>query len=611
MDISSGPKNLGELFTGNVLVSVPSFQRNFVWKADQLKQFLDDLFYSAENDDSHFFGPIVIYDATKNSNGPKNLELVDGQQRITTSVMVISILRDLLHDRRYVQDSTYGDINLEDPLKNLLFGGQYANKPKFEAGYLIRSFFKDAVILAPNDKLRQVTPRGTGLAATEIAATKDLRKAYLFILKNVRSRFDSLSEDDIKSLYHKLIKSLTSNFQIYSLVVADEMDAYQLFESINYLGFRLEPGDLLKSITLRKIQFHDKNSLDQALKDWDDLVKNLNGFSISKFLRHYLVSEKKTAVQSSKIFKYFKEEIERNELSAKATLAKLLKASKYYAFALNGKGLESDEVTDEMRKIARRLDLISETHRVLLLSIFRSSFLSSPKLREQAFRAVEYFSFRAICAKQNAQDVENIYQDFGHKLSSVDSQKSLNDWCKDLMAEAISDQDLASIQVNNSPYAGIQFDPREDLGRYAILCLEDDIGGGWTAMPTLEHLAPQNPPNGSPWFAKVGNAKIDYDTYVHWWGNFTWLEKPLNSSIKNSEWPRKITGDPAKNLDGLSASGFFLTRKLLKLPDWTGDLIKDRGDWIFSTLMEIRSSKWVLTGEHLGRKNSLWPPNGN
>jgi uncharacterized protein with ParB-like and HNH nuclease domain len=483
MDITSGPKTLGELFNGDVLVSVPSFQRNFVWKTDQLKQFLDDLFAAAENDDTHFFGPIVIYDASTSKNGPRNYELVDGQQRITTSVMVISILRDLLTDKRYVQDSIYDDIDLRDPLKNLLFGGQFANKPKFEAGYLIRKFFKDAVISAPVDKERKVTPNGAGLAAGDIASTRDLRRAYLYILRDIRGRLESLTEEKIKGLYLSLIRALTNNFQIYSLVVADEMDAYQLFESINYLGFKLEPGDLLKSITLRKIQTHDQEALQPALDEWDTLVKNLDGYSISKFLRHYLLSEKTGAVQASKIFKFFKADVEASDLSAKQTLAKLLNSSKYYAFVLNGSDL-GELATEEMGRIVKRLNLISDTHRVLLLSVFQAKWLNTAELREKAFRATEYFVFRAVCSKQNRQDVENIYQSFGHKLRAVDSKEKFDQWCKSLMSKASTDVELQNIQVKNSPYSGVQHDPREDLGRYAILCIEDDLGGGWTALPT-------------------------------------------------------------------------------------------------------------------------------
>jgi hypothetical protein len=606
MKIYPGPESLTKLFEGSVEVSVPSFQRNFVWKQEQLKQYLDDLFGAAETDDTHFFGPIVIFDATEDSSPIKKYELVDGQQRITTSVMLISILRDMLFDKRYFQNSMHGAIDLSAGLKQILFGGDLAATPKFKAGFMIRKYFYEAVILDPKNKLQKISSNGAGMAQADIAATKELRKAHMFIESYLRDKFDPMAEPDLKELYSSLIKSLSSRFQIHSLVVKDEMDAYQLFESINYLGFKLEPGDLLKSLTLRKIQVSDSSNLSQGMDDWDTLVKNLEGYSLSKFLRHYLLSEKTGKVQASKIFKIFKEDIEASPTSARATLTKLMSASKLYSHLLNGTIFR--EGGEKLAKVARRLNLMSETHRVLLLSIALHPKLTTTQM-EKAFRAAEFFVFRAVAARENRQDVENIYQDFGHKLKVISTDEALNEWCDQLVAKAINDDALRNFAVKNSPFVGIQHDSREDLGRYAIACLEDDLGGGWSAAKTLEHLAPQNPKAGSVWFAKVGNAQTEYSVYTHWWGNFTWLEGELNSKIQNAPWPQKIAGDPAKNLDGLSKSGFFLTKRAILVPDWTSEVIQNRGNWILETFLEIRSASWVSTGSHQGAQIPLWPLN--
>ena len=58
MHIGVGAKNLGALFSGQSTITVPSFQRNYSWTKDQLDQFLEDIFLSAETESSHFWGPI-------------------------------------------------------------------------------------------------------------------------------------------------------------------------------------------------------------------------------------------------------------------------------------------------------------------------------------------------------------------------------------------------------------------------------------------------------------------------------------------------------------------------------------------------------------------------
>lgn len=50
MHIGVGAKNLGALFSGQSTVTVPSFQRNYSWTKDQLDQFLEDVFFSAETE---------------------------------------------------------------------------------------------------------------------------------------------------------------------------------------------------------------------------------------------------------------------------------------------------------------------------------------------------------------------------------------------------------------------------------------------------------------------------------------------------------------------------------------------------------------------------------
>ena len=95
MQINPGPTSLAGLFsTDNRTVTVPTFQRNYAWEQQQIDTFLEDLTEAATNpgDKRHFYGPIVILEKP----GSSERMLVDGQQRITTAVMALAILRDYL-----------------------------------------------------------------------------------------------------------------------------------------------------------------------------------------------------------------------------------------------------------------------------------------------------------------------------------------------------------------------------------------------------------------------------------------------------------------------------------------------------------------------------------
>ena len=71
---------------------VPDYQREYVWKEDdEVEQFLQDIDNEVESGQSYFIGSIII---VKNNNG--KYDVIDGQQRLTTIVLSLCAIRDLL-----------------------------------------------------------------------------------------------------------------------------------------------------------------------------------------------------------------------------------------------------------------------------------------------------------------------------------------------------------------------------------------------------------------------------------------------------------------------------------------------------------------------------------
>lgn len=605
MDIKQGPTSLSALFDGNTVVDVPSYQRNYVWKQEHLEIYLNDLFTAAEQQDVHFFGPIVLLDQSK-KEGERRFSLIDGQQRVTTATMVICILRDLIFEEAFFKDSRHGDLDLQDALHGLLFGGKYRNEPKFQASWFIRDFFKTAIIAKP-PRVLNVSSNGRGISTkAQIEQTREIRKAHRIIKAYIETKFEGLKESKAKDLYLKLIEALTDKFQIHSMVVSTEADAYQLFESINHLGYKLEPADLLKSLTFRKVEKESPDKLDIAVEQWKQILENLDGFPISKFLRHYLLATQDKKVQASKIFAGFQKLLTRNAFAASQTLNELLQASKHYSRLLGNVPAGKNPTTID--KVASRLNLISDTHRVLLLAAIALPFPEQEI--EKVFRASEYLVFRQVAAKENAQDIETRYQKFANRLDKAENLEALDLVINDMIQMPVGDSDLEQAVVKGMGSVGLQFDPREDLARYALTVITDDIAGGWNASATLEHLAPQKPDkNDNYWIKQFEGNKELYETALHWWGNLTLLEGPLNSSIRNADWAKKKSGSRLKNLDGLKKSGFLVTKKLLDFPDWNIELVRARGDWMLRTLIQLRGQDWVKSGKNSHDQISIWPEN--
>jgi hypothetical protein len=223
-------------------------------------------------------------------------------------------------------------------------------------------------------------------------------------------------------------------------------------------------------------------------------------------------------------------------------------------------------------------------------------------MRQKAFRAVEYLVFRKVAARENAQQTENKYQELAKAFAKVTNAAELDQWCAKATTGLFSDQQLKALQINNCTFAGIQYDPRENLARYANSVYESDRGSGWVHVPTLEHLAPQNPNGASDWkhAGVVGSADNPYEVQIHWWGNLTWLEQPLNSGIGNAQWPTKLAGTRPDHADGLKGSGFAVTRQVCLVPAWNEAMIHERGAWLLDAMLKLRSLDWVNTGVNTG-----------
>ncbi|EAJ6064134.1 DUF262 domain-containing protein, partial [Campylobacter jejuni] len=91
-------KDLSQIFENDVIYRIPDYQRGYAWQKEQLEDFWEDLSLIEKNS-THYTGVLSL----ENINGKekeKELEgrdgnlyyIVDGQQRITTSIILIWVI---------------------------------------------------------------------------------------------------------------------------------------------------------------------------------------------------------------------------------------------------------------------------------------------------------------------------------------------------------------------------------------------------------------------------------------------------------------------------------------------------------------------------------------
>jgi hypothetical protein len=593
VDIKADGETLSGLFAGNNKIVVPDYQRNYAWQAAQVDSFLDDLYSAVKNDDTHFFGPVVLLKPHNASTG----SLIDGQQRLTTAVMLMCIIRDKVSLFPDPNVNVGGvSVNISSPLDTMLLLQDMVTA-KFTPNYQIREIFREYIFLplgSPNRK--HFTGPTNDLTAKQKIATKELRSAFNRIKKSIENWTNKVGETeaDQKLALHKLIQTISSGMELLSMRVYSEDDAYILFETLNDRGLRLTPSDLLKSYTLKGVANLNSEEFEQALQRWDRAVDNLEGYPFTKFLRHYLLTAQREKVQSKKIFSMFAKLIDGYGLNGGLiNLDKVSEASVLYSQLLN-ETASTNSV--ELDRCLKRMNLFSETHRIYLLKVFLLGHTNQMKIK--AARATEILAFRWILTGGNAQEIESFYQDESQNLGNARDEAALNASIQRILAKAPSDAAVKS---------EILFNPaKKDLRFYVLKKINFGIARTdfiWAQNQLhIEHLAPQSPESDqSEWYTNVAPKvalELDseiYDDFLNKWGNLSILEFEINTSIQNGEWNLKVHGRDDE--PGLLDSAVKLTEDVTLAVQWDKDEINARTEWISAAITSLTSPSVIEDGE--------------
>lgn len=631
MDISPSATTLRQLVGLERVMVIPTFQRGYEWEREQIDDFWESVQNSVDGD-MPFFGPMVTLTTT---GEPHQVDVIDGQQRLTTVILTLSLLRDWIANQPspLLAKGTEHQQNVGTAVRAELFflnsdGVPDSTQPRFRAAERIRTVFNERVILDP-PRSSDLMPGGAGMSPRQREETKDLRRAKKLLWAKISAYLNGSEEHPQQFRTHdermravlRLRKALLDDFEIYTLNLTSEDDAYVLFESLNNRGLRLNPADILRTISLRGVRSEFPNNsekLDDAIARWTQVAENLGEHDTSAFLRHFLLAASNVRIQKKKVIESFKSRLAANSsyqevktLETATEKYRLLLPPRMHPLAL----LESDG----LRTSSAALNLLNDTHRIPLLAVLlKDSNATGLTLRNQErfFRAIEALTFRWLLKGGNAQELETIYQDVVHKMR--DSRDAINaDLDYELGTRLVLEKLPSNVDIQGFPRT-----ERHANLRYVLFRTEVIRGAGlpprWTdSEGTLEHLAPQSATQY--WTAAIGpeersaedtEAEQTYSDLVQYWGNLCLLEAKLNKSIKNADWPTKKAGNMAANGDirhpGLNGSSFRGTGDVAKQESWTREHLLQRTEWLAKLALELVSPEWVQNGRNPTQQQVTW-----
>jgi hypothetical protein len=533
MSYEAEVKTLGQLLSGAATpIVVPAWQRNFAWKSTEIETFWTDLMGfvgETENEElgtrKYFLGSIVLV----GEDGSPEYTLLDGQQRLATSTIVLGALRERLASF----DAGLAEaIASEFIISKDLFASQ-SPRPRLTLNRYDEDYFRVYVQEFPR-------PTGTMEPKPQIASHHLITKAYDLALTRTREATSGMNDVDTVAWIRRVAGTLTLGFSVVAVSSRDEDTAAEVFETLNDRGIGLSTPDLLRNYLMRRAPHGDRKKVEE---DWGHLLKIEEDVRVDLFLRHYWIT-RVGDVKKHSLYKEIKNYLKGQDAAESAPFAKTLRTNaEQYQDIATARAPDND--TERLLAGMQLLD--AKPIMPALLSAWSIGDDWKPRRKLLKNLIAFFVRHRVIAGLENNQ-----------------FEKVVFELAKDLRAS--QDFDAANQALGAAPPTDDDFEerfktvvvPRRNNARYLLIELEQDktLKGKTVERPDrvhVEHIYPQTP--------EAGVAQPDHDAIIERLGNLTLLERPLNQSLRNASF-----ADKRDSPDGYPKSEFALVKELTKPP---------------------------------------------
>ncbi|WP_231222092.1 DUF262 domain-containing protein [Helicobacter pylori] len=253
--IESKDSHLRDILKDELYYQIPIYQRPYQWTEENCEKLLDDLFFNYEDDreSDYFCGSLVLIAISEDSKA-KIYDIVDGQQRLSTFILLAKVLATLFLERLteeskdYLQESLNGRYGKKDRLNFNAIG--FNSKKDFQ--YALTSF-NDAP--ASNNK-------------------NNYLKNAIYLKNYLKKKEIEDINDFIEWLYFKVV--------FITITCPDADKALRIFNVLNARGLALSATDIFKGELLKHAKEHEQeefvsrwNALSQKCSDNDLKIETL------------------------------------------------------------------------------------------------------------------------------------------------------------------------------------------------------------------------------------------------------------------------------------------------------------------------------------------------
>lgn len=547
MSDRKGPINSSQMGLGTVLkqhrVRVPPNQREYSWTEREVTDLLQDLAKAIDDGEAEYFLGTIV--AIPQTSEPDLLEVVDGQQRLaTTGILLRQIRNYLLGSERVIADSIESEFlsHTDRALREVV--------PKMQLNVDDNEYFRQLMGTAPT-----VAP-----PKAERSSHKLLEDAYLVAGKHVLATVAAHDPKNHGDVLNKWVDFIQHRAQVILLKVSSEANAYKMFETLNDRGLKTSQSDLVKNYLFGQ----SGGRLPEAQASWTLLrgtLETLDEEDITvTFLSHALIGIRGYLRQPD-VYDAVQVQAKGSQASI-AFLSQLTSLATTYVAMFNPEDEKWNKYPAEIRRAVKTLNLLNiKPMRPLMLAV-AAKF--PEKEAAEAFRRFISWQVRLLLAGGIRSG--SVGEAFGAAAQKIFAGKIVS--AKGLAKE------LGDVLPNDQQFRQsfeVLTVSKANLARYYLRSLEMTAGSKpepWfipnedAEAVNLEHILPQS---------KARWEGFDEDTSranVNRLGNQLLLLAKQNRDVAASDFEAK------KVVYG--GSPYLLTKQVAAVPAWNPEAIVER-----------------------------------
>lgn len=587
---------------GNFYYTIPKYQREYTWSYREWEALYDDI---SENNDEYFIGSIICIPLGDAIN--PYLEVIDGQQRLTTISLFLTAIYTRLKEHADYLSEDDGDVlpSLRKSLKSKNSPNEMKLVPQ------VQNFNKDDYDFLLNEVgLRKATaPKHAYYPMRKIA------RCYTYFLKRLDKEMEDMDGDNVvKFLLGKYNK--VKQAMLVKIEVSTHSDAYVLFESLNNRGTPLTAIDLMKNLIMARAESNNL-TIDDCFNRWQMLLGNLSDdYGIQeRFFRHYYNAFKHrlnepfqsdndrkkdplgVVATRSNLLNIFENLINKDLPSF---LDDILSCGQIYSWLIL-----QDSTETTYRKALEDLDHIQGAPSYLLLMYLmrnkKELAITENQINQFTRLLSKYFVRRNITDYPNTRDLTRIFMDI---ISKIEESNSVGNDVMALIVDILSTPaNCASDEQFHRSLEGDIYKDNVGATRYILCKLAESAmtQETWTDLWmrtdkkvfvwTIEHIFPEGENIPQCWIDMIADgdknlAQKYLEEYTHKIGNLTITGYNSTLGNKSFEEKRDRKSKDGKRFIGYK-NGLEINREIATKDVWTIEDIKVRTTDLVNKLIEI------------------------